>query len=334
MSPKKVALVSADNERTQKQLAEFQGLVAEVGPDAEVVWVNSEQPEADLIAELQDTVAILHGYAAKLSVDVMKQVPTVKLVQTMSAGTDYVDKPGLHAIGIGVANNGGGNAVAVAEHAIWLMIAVYRRLDEQIRDTAAGLWSQNVAPHREEAHDLSEKTVGIVGLGRIGSRVARRLQGWECKVVYYDVIEFSKEYEDELEVERVSFDELVTMSDVITLHTPLEPTTKHLMSTDQFKAMKDTAILINSCRGPVVDEDALVAALKAGELYGAGLDVYEIEPIEMNNPLFGLENVVMTPHLATRAVESTEKTMEFAAANVSRVARGEDPESIVPPVVL
>jgi len=98
--------------------------------------------------------------------------------------------------------------------------------------------------------------------------------------------------------------------------------------------MKETAILINSCRGPVVDEDALVAALKAGELYGAGLDVYEIEPIEMDNPLFDLENVVMTPHLATRAVESTEKTMEFAAANVSRVARGEEPESIVPPVTL
>jgi phosphoglycerate dehydrogenase-like enzyme len=106
------------------------------------------------------------------------------------------------------------------------------------------------------------------------------------------------------------------------------------MSTDEFKAMKESAILINSCRGPVVDEDALVAALKANELYGAGLDVYEIEPIQMDNPLFDLENVVMTPHLATRAIESTYVTNEFAAANVSRVARGEDPESIVPPVVL
>lgn len=332
MSPKKVALVGADNDRTHEMVVEFKRLAAEAGGDADIVWVDSEQPEADIVAGISDAVAIIHGWGAKLPADLIRQAPSVKLVQTMSAGTDYVDKPGLHAIGVPVANNGGGNAVAVAEHAIWLMIAVYRRLDEQIRDTAAGLWGVNVAPHRDEAHDLSDKTVGIVGLGRIGSRVARRLQGWECRVIYYDVLEFSDEYESELEVERAPFDELVAISDVITLHTPLEPTTKHLMSTDQFKAMKDSAILINSCRGPVVDEAALVEALKAGEIYGAGLDVYEVEPIEMDNPLFKLENVVMTPHLATRAIESTYKTMEFAAANVSRVARGEAPESIVPPV--
>ncbi|MDA1257394.1 MAG: 2-hydroxyacid dehydrogenase [Chloroflexi bacterium] len=332
MSPQKVALVGADNERTHEMVAEFTRLAAEAGGDADIVWVDSEQDEAGLVAGIGDSVAIIHGFGAKLPADVLRQTPSVKLVQTMSAGTDYVDKPGLHAINIGVANNGGGNAVAVAEHAIWLMIAVYRRLDEQIRDTAAGLWGKNVSPHRDEAHDLSDKTVGIVGLGRIGSRVARRLQGWECRVIYHDVIEFPEEYERELEVERVPFDELVATSDVITLHTPLEPTTRHLMSTDQFKAMKSSAVLINSCRGPVVDEAALVEALKTGEIYGAGLDVYEIEPIEMDNPLFKLENVVMTPHLATRAIESIYKTMEFAAGNVSRVARGEAPESIVPPV--
>ena len=212
------------------------------------------------------------------------------------------------------------------------MISVYRRLDRQFEGVKARRWSEGARGELEDHHTLVGKRVGLVGLGQIGSRVAKRLAGWECEIVYYDAFDFPEEYEREAGVTRVSFDELLKTSDVVSLHTPLESNTRHLISDREFGMMKPTAILINTCRGPVVDEAALVRALRAGVINAAGLDVTEVEPTPPDNPLLDLDNVVITPHLASMAIESTIESVKFGVQNAARAARGGQPEAVVPPV--
>jgi len=330
---KQVVILGVQGERTDAAVARYRELAAEMGNDAEIVFVDQAQSEEDVIAQCQDAVAIIPGGRA-LTTDMISKMPNLQLVQVTSAGTDWIDKPAVYELGVNVANNGGGNRVAVSEHTITLMVAAYRRLEHQLRTARAGKWlGEAVMPGSpEDYHTLEEKTVGIVGLGRIGQAVAKRLRGWDCELVYHDVIDIEPDVEEQLNVTKLPFDELLAVSDVVTLHVPLEPTTKGMMSTREFGLMKKTAMLINACRGPVVDEAALVQALRDGEIAGAGLDVLEQEPTPVDNPLFEFDNVIVTPHLASRAIESMYTSTEFAIANVSRVARGEDPTSIVLPV--
>jgi phosphoglycerate dehydrogenase-like enzyme len=330
---KQVVILAVQGERTDAAVARYRELAAEMGNDAEIVFVDQAQSEEDVIAQCQDAVAIIPGGRA-LTTDMISKMPNLQLVQVTSAGTDWIDKPAVYELGVNVANNGGGNRVAVSEHTITLMVAAYRRLEHQLRTARAGKWlGEAVMPGSpEDYHTLEEKTVGIVGLGRIGQAVAKRLRGWDCELVYHDVIDIEPDVEEQLNVTKLPFDELLAVSDVVTLHVPLEPTTKGMMSTREFGLMKKTAMLINACRGPVVDEAALVQALRDGEIAGAGLDVLEQEPTPVDNPLFEFDNVIVTPHLASRAIESMYTSTEFAIANVSRVARGEDPTSIVLPV--
>ena len=171
-----------------------------------------------------------------------------------------------------------------------------------------------------------------MGLGQIGSRVAKRLFGWECEIVYSDVRSFSPEYELATGARRVDFDELVETSDVISLHVPLDRSTEKILSDREFGMMKPGTIVVNACRGPVVDELALIRALDAGQIAGAGLDVTEIEPIEMSNALMGRENVVLLPHHAGMSVEARQKSVDQAIGNAKRLMAGEDPLGIVLPV--
>ena len=172
--------------------------------------------------------------------------------------------------------------------------------------------------------------MGIVGLGRIGSRVARRLQGWECEVVYSDVVDISAELEEELNVTRLPLNELLQTSDIITLHVPLGTQTRHFMGDREFDMMKPTVIFINACRGPVVDEAALIRALNDGKVAAAGLDVLEQEPTPVDNPLLKMDNVLITPHLTAFSQEAGEKSRMFAITNAAQVAGGNDPDSVVP----
>jgi phosphoglycerate dehydrogenase-like enzyme len=294
-------------------------------------FVDSGQPFDDVVEQCKGAVVLLPaGHNSQLT-ELAEKIGTLKLVQTFSAGTDYIDKAALAELGVDVANNGGANAVAVAEHAIGLMFATNRKLDVQIESVKAGTW-MDIGGDRTEFHTLVGKRIGIVGLGRIGSRVAKRLAGWECEIVYHDVIDHDDDYIAAAGATRVSFDELVSTSDIITLHVPLDRVTRHMMSDREFEMMKPTAILINTCRGPVVDENALIRALESKELFAAGLDVTEIEPIEADNPLPTMPNVVVTPHLATRAIESEWNSAQFTMENAGRVVRGEGADWIVKPV--
>ena len=313
---------------SEAQLADFERVAPE---GVEVGWVDSSLPlddQAPLLADAQ--VAIVAG--APVTVEVARLAPNLKLVQTTSAGTDTLDKTTLGEMGIRVSNNGGGNAVAVAEHTIALLVSTIRKMQLQFNAVKRGEWAADI--RREwfsQANEIQGKTVGIVGLGRIGSRVARRLQGWECDIIYTDVVDPEPGIEEELGLRRVPLDELLQESDIITLHVPLGTQTRHMISDREFGLMKPTVVFINACRGPVVDEAALIRALEAGQIAQAGLDVLEEEPTPPDNPLLHMDNVLVTPHLASFTQESGEKSRTFAVYNGARVVNGEDPESVVLP---
>ncbi len=315
------------NARNQELLRE-----AEQYSELELRFVDSERPVDDVINDCQDAVALIPAGVRTFDTEFISKLPNLRLIQTFSAGTDWMDKAALAELGVQVSNNGGANAVAVAEHAVLLMLTIERKLDRQIESVKSGTWMAGVGGERDEFHTLVGKRIGIIGLGRIGSRVAKRLQGWECEVVYYDVVDHDEEYRTAANAAFVELDELLETSDIVSLHVPLERTTRHMISDREFALMKSTAILVNTCRGPVVDEAALKRALRDGEIFGAGLDVTEVEPIDSDNDLPNLPNVVVTPHLATRAIESEFNATANALANVARIARGESPEWVVPPV--
>ncbi len=303
-----------------------------VAPEGiEVGWVDSSLPLDEQAPALEDAqVAIVAG--ASVTVEVAQRAPNLKLVQTTSAGTDTLDKTALGEMGIRVSNNGGGNAVAVAEHTIALLVSTIRKLQLQFNSVKAGEWAGDIRQAWfSQANEIQGKTVGIVGLGRIGSNVARRLQGWDCDMIYYDVVNPEEGIEEELGLERAPLDELLSRSDIITLHVPLNSQTRGMISDAEFDMMKPTVVFINACRGPVVDEAALIRALQAGKIAQAGLDVLEEEPTSPDNPLLHMDNVLVTPHLASFTQESGEKSRTFAVYNAQRVIRGEDPESVVLP---
>ena len=319
----KVALLAPDDSLLQA--------FERVAPEGlEINWVDSTASVEEQALGLKDAVAVLAQ--APFPVELARACSNLKLLQVTSAGTDRFDLQALGELGVRVANNGGGNAVAVSEHTIGLMISVYRKLELQFQSVRARQWAGDVRTQWfSQAHELTGKTVGIVGLGRIGQEVARRLQGWDCTLIYHDALTRPPELEEELHVTGTPKEDLLRTSDIVTLHVPLMGSTRGMLSDREFEIMKPTAVLINACRGPVVDEDALIRALRDGKIAAAGLDVLEQEPTPPDNPLLDMDNVVVTPHMASFAQESGEKSRTFAAYNVARVAGGQEPESIVLP---
>ncbi|ETX05640.1 MAG: hypothetical protein ETSY2_21790, partial [Candidatus Entotheonella gemina] len=206
--------------------------------DAEVIWVDNRQSIGEQAAQLRDASAIVI-VPSEFSVDLALKCPNLKLLQTVSAGTNMIDIKAFEEIGIQVANNGGGNAVAVAEHTIALMVSVYRKLDLQIQAVKDRQWAGNLRQTWfEQTFELTDKTVGIIGLGRIGQRVARRLQGWDCNIVYHDIAEFPPALGEALHLTPLSMDDLLKTSDIVTLHVPLTRETRGIISDREFDLMK------------------------------------------------------------------------------------------------
>ena len=295
-----------------------------------LVAVDMDLPIEEQAALMEGAVAVI-GSAASDLVALARLVPSLKLVQVGSAGTDGIDVRALGEMGVTVANSGGGNAITVAEHTIALMLTVYRKLNLQFASVAAGRWHGDLLKWYPSAGELTGKTVGIVGLGRIGQEVAKRLRGFDCRLYYSDAAPRSSELECALGVARLELDELLTRCDVVTLHVPLTEQTRGMMSACELDMMKASAYLINVGRGPVVDEAALIEALRAGKIAGAGLDVLEEEPTDPDNPLLKMENVAVTPHLASFAQEAIDRSFGFSIQNAARVVNGEEPLSVVLP---
>jgi glyoxylate reductase/D-3-phosphoglycerate dehydrogenase len=219
--------------------------------------------------------------------------------------------------------------VAVAEHTLMLMLSVYKRLAWQHNNVVAGKWRVGDLGE-QRVYELAGKTVGIVGLGTIGKKVVRRLAGFDVRVQYYDIVRLTEDGEDALGVHFALLPELLRTSDVVSLHVPLNDATRNMMSTREFNMMKDSAILINTCRGPVVDEKALHQALTTGKIAGAGLDVLVEEPPQPQHPLFRLDNVVITPHMAGPTWENWAKAFRNGFDNIQRVAAGRTAMWVIP----
>ncbi len=261
-----------------------------------------------------------------------QRAPKLKLMQLLSAGYDTVDIEAARGAGVPVCNNGGANSTAVSEHAMLLMLAVCRRLVWQHENVAAGRWRGN-DPSQVKLFELRDKVLGIVGLGAIGKKVARLANAFGMRVQYYDIRRVSEAEEDALSVRFKLLGEILRNSDIVSLHVPLTPQSKHMIDAAALRQMKPTAYIVNTCRGPVIDEVALTQALTDGTIAGAGLDVFDQEPPPADNPLFRLPNVIMTPHFAGPTWDNQQARFRNAFDNCQRVARGEKPLWVIPELV-
>ena len=296
-------------------------------PDWNLHIRTNESSAAEVVeaAEIADFILVFgHG----VSDDVLRLAKKTKLVQLCSAGFDGINLGLAGEMGIPVANNGGANAIPVAEFAITLALSTIRHLIVSNTDTKAGDWMRPEVDGRD-SHELFGATVGIIGAGRIGSNVAGMLRGFETTTIYTDKVRSEKA--ESYGATRVELDELLERADIVTLHTPLDNSTHALINETELRLMKKTAILINTCRGPVVDEKALEQALEDGEIWGAGLDVFEQEPVDPKNPLLKRDNVVVAPHIAGKSYESYPRRVRFAFENMKKVWAGGTPDSIVKP---
>ena len=269
------------------------------------------------------------GLARQMGGEFFRAAPKLRLVQLLSAGYDRVDVEAARKAGVPVANNGGANAIAVAEHTMLLILAVLKRLVRFHNDVVAGKWRLG-NPGEPGVYELAGKTLGIVGLGNIGKKVARRAAAFDMRVRYYDIVRLTEDQEDALGVGFVLLGELLRTSDVVSLHVPLDESTRNLLGPREFAMMKPTAILVNTCRGPVVDEDALYQALRGGQIAGAGLDVMVEEPPASSHPLFALPNVTFTPHSAGPTWENWAARFRNGFDNIQSVAAGRRPRWVIP----
>ena len=297
-------------------------------PDnVEVTVVDRTLPAAEQIELCRDADAII---SSEVTTEVLRECPNVKLIQTLSAGYDRMDLETILEMGIPVANNGGANAISVSEQTLALMIGISRNLMAQWDTTTRQRqWRGDL--YQTDLSEVTDKTVGIIGLGRIGRQVAKRLTGFDTRTIFYDIEDIPEDVQQAVKAEPVGFDELLATSDIVSIHVPLTRRTRGMMSDREFDLMKPSAFFINLCRGPVVDEPALYRALTEGKIAGAGLDVLEVEPTPTDNPLFDLDNVIITPHMAGQSQETALRAAHFAYGNILRVLNGEEAESLVTP---
>jgi phosphoglycerate dehydrogenase-like enzyme len=294
--------------------------------DIEILSTDPDE-RARQLAEADFLMGFLRGMP--LGPDDYPQLKKVKLIQVLSAGYDGIDLERLRQSGIPLANNGGANSYAVSEHAILLMLAVYRRLPALDRLVRSGQWKSSRTGEEQE-HELAGKTVGIIGAGMIGKTIARRLSGFEVNLIYYDPVRLSAADEAKLKMTYRPLEDLYREADVVSLHAPNNASTRRMINARSLKMMKRDAILINTARGELVDEADLYQALKDGTIWAAGIDAFDKEPPDPKNPQFTLPNIVLSPHAAGPTWESWPKRFGNSYANIERVARGEAPLWVVP----
>ena len=253
--------------------------------------------------------------------------PRLMMVANMAVGFNNIDVETATRLGIAVSNTPGVLSDTTADLAFALLMATARRIPEAERFLRAGKYT-GWGPLLFCGAEVHHSTLGLVGAGRIGKLVAQRSSGFEMKVVYYDVYRLSPEDEAKYHLTYLPLDEVLQQSDFISVHTPYMPSTHHLISTRELELMKPTAILINTARGPIVDEKALVKALQAGTIAGVGLDVFENEPA-VEPELLMMENVVLLPHIASASLQTRTLMATMASDNIVAHFHGQRPPNIL-----
>jgi glyoxylate reductase len=258
--------------------------------------------------------------------------PRLKMVANMAVGYNNIDVEAATRLGIAVSNTPGVLSDTTGDLAFALLMATARRIPEAERFLRAGKYT-GWGPLLFCGAEVHHSTLGLVGAGRIGKIMAQRASGFEMKVLYYDVHRMTPEDEATYHMTYMPMDEILQVSDFVSVHTPYMPSTHHLISERELELMKPTAILINTARGPIVDEKALVKALQAGTIAGAGLDVFENEPA-VEPELLAMENVVLLPHIASASLQTRTLMATMASDNIVAHAQGKRPPNIVNPEVL
>ena len=297
-------------------------------PEMETIIVADSASNEEKVEACRNAEAIIM-VAASISVDVLKGCPNVKLLQGIGAGFDKVDVKAINALGIPYANNGGSNAIPVAEFTLSLITGIARGVFRGAQNAKEGKWNSGL--RETPSWEINGKCVGIIGMGAIGQRVAKMLISYDCDTVYYKRTRLSEELERELHARYLPLDELLQFSDVVTMHNSLNKSTIGIIGREQLAIMKPSSFLINTTRGACIDQLALYEALVSGRIAGAGLDVLALEPTPQDNPLWQLNNVVITPHQSGISQESVTRSAAFAFANVRRAVLGEPIQSLVIP---
>lgn len=302
-------------------------VLARAGLTVDVIDTEEPPPRDEVVARARGCAGLITMLSDRIDVEFLEAVgPSLRVVANYAVGFDNIDLAACKQRGVRVTNTPGVLTEATADLVWALILAAARNVAAGDRLVRGGKW-QGWAPTQLLGLELYGATLGILGAGRIGSVVARRSLGFRMRLLYTDTRP-NEELEQELDAERVELDRLIAESDVLSLHVPMTPEVHHLIGTAQFKAMKPTAILVNSARGPIVDETALVEALRTGQIAAAGLDVYENEP-RLAPGLAELPNVVLLPHLGSGTTTTRSRMAAMAAENVVAVLSGREPPNSV-----
>jgi glyoxylate reductase len=297
--------------------------------EAEIrLWDDELPPSpAQLLDLLEGCDGALTLLTDQIDGAVLDQNPNLRVVSNLAVGYDNIDVPAATARGVLVCNTPGVLTAATADHTWALLLAAARRIPESMQYVCDGKW-KTWGPLLLLGQEVSGATLGIVGLGRIGKEVAKRARGFDMRILAYDPIE-DQEFAQEYGVEYAPLDRLLAESDFVTLHVALTEETWHLIGAEQLARMKPTAILVNAARGPVVDTEALVNALREREILGAALDVTDPEPLPADHPLVWMGNCIVVPHTASATVQTRDKMATLAAENLLAGLRGERPPASV-----
>lgn len=292
------------------------------------VWQDELPPPREvLLKEVEDVDGLVSLLTDKIDAELFDRAKKLKIVSNYAVGFDNIDLDEATKRGIMATNTPGVLTETTADLAFALLMATARRIVEADKFARAGRW-KTWGPMLMLGQDVYGAKLGLIGLGRIGYAVAKRAKGFDMDVMYYDMFRNEKA-EQELGLKFVELEQLLKESDFVSIHVPLTPETKHLINEKTLGLMKKTAILVNTARGPVVDEKALYEALVSNKIAGAGLDVMDPEPPSMDNPLLKLDNVIILPHIASASVATRTKMAVMAAENCVAGLKGDVPPNLL-----
>jgi D-3-phosphoglycerate dehydrogenase / 2-oxoglutarate reductase len=331
MSKKKVGIQLPKQARNQTVEQRYSLELEALAPIADIIDIRADNA-AEFAEGVKDMDAIITSWGLEIDKQVIDNLQKCVVIGVGSVGVDMVDISSATNAGIVVTNVPDVFIEEVADHAMGLLLDLARRTPTMVRMAKSGDWYQ-ARPLLSKIPRLFGQTLGLFGFGNVAHCMTRRAKAFGLNVIAYDP------YVSELEitgcgVEPVSFGELLARSDYLSIHCPHNEETEHAFNADAFAQMKQSAVIINTARGPMIDEPALIEALRSGQIAGAGLDVLEQEPPELDNPLFAMENVVITPHVASATTRMRPETRRRVGREVALVLRGKWPMSCVNPTVL